>query len=94
MAMSPSPQSSRLRNTYPAGETEQATLMIRQRPKVGKGLCGARTRQGRPCVRGVVEGNARCRNHGGCSTGPTSAEGKRKVTLNLPKVRKAQDPAS
>ena len=36
----------------------------------------------------------RCRNHGGCSTGPKSAEGKRKAALNLPRVRKAQDPAS
>ncbi len=92
--MSPCLQSSRLRNIYPGGDAEQVKPMIRQRPKVDKALCGARTRQGRPCVREVVEGNARCRNHGGCSTGPTSAEGKRKVTLNLPKVRKAQDPAS
>lgn len=94
MAMSPSPQSSRLRNTYPAGETEQVKPMIRQRSKLGRALCGARTRQGRPCLREVVEGNARCRNHGGCSTGPKSAEGKRKVTFNLPRVRKAQDPVS
>ena len=53
--------------------------MIRQRSKMGRALCGARTRQGRPCLREVVEGNARCRNHGGCSTGPKSAEGKRKL---------------
>jgi hypothetical protein len=32
--------------------------------------------------------SGRCRNHAGMSTGPTSEEGKRRVTMNLPQFRK------
>jgi hypothetical protein len=38
------------------------------------GLCGARTRAGTPCRRWPMP-NGRCRLHGGCSTGPRTAEG-------------------
>ena len=71
----------------PRLEAEQATPKTRQRHKVGKALCGAKTRKGRPCVRRVVEGNARCPNHGGLSTGPKTAEGRARCTMNLPNVR-------
>ncbi len=36
--------------------------------------CGARTRAGTPCL-GRPMPNGRCRMHGGCSTGPRTAEG-------------------
>lgn len=68
-------------------EAEEAPPKPKQRHKVGKALCGAKTRKGLPCVRRVVEGNARCPNHGGLSTGPKTAEGRARCTLNLPNVR-------
>jgi hypothetical protein len=37
--------------------------------------CGARTRQGRPCLSPAIRGKRRCRLHGGLSTGPRTAEG-------------------
>jgi hypothetical protein len=41
--------------------------------------CGAYARStGRPC-RGRALMNGRCRNHGGCSTGPKTLEGRRAV---------------
>lgn len=36
--------------------------------------CGAKTRRGSPCLCPAMA-NGRCRMHGGCSTGPKSAEG-------------------
>ena len=42
-------------------------------------LCGAKTRAGTPCRAVVVEGKARCKYHGGASTGPTSAEGRARI---------------
>jgi hypothetical protein len=39
-----------------------------------EGRCGARTRAGTPCLRWPMP-NGRCRLHGGCSTGPRTAEG-------------------
>jgi rRNA maturation protein Nop10 len=36
--------------------------------------CGAKTRVGTPC-RSPAMPNGRCRMHGGCSTGPRTAEG-------------------
>lgn len=69
------------------GEPEASPPKTLQRHKVGKALCGAKTRKGLRCVRRVVEGNARCPNHGGLSTGPKTAEGRARCTLNLPNVR-------
>ena len=37
--------------------------------------CGARTRQGRPCMAPAIKGKRRCRLHGGKSTGPRTPEG-------------------
>ncbi|WP_369413386.1 HGGxSTG domain-containing protein [Microbulbifer guangxiensis] len=46
-------------------------------------LCGAKTRSGRPCRNdGTLFANGRCKLHGGLSTGPKSAEGKRKSAQN------------
>jgi hypothetical protein len=44
-----------------------------------KPLCGARTRSGGSCARKAIDGRLRCRNHGGASTGPRSAEGKARI---------------
>jgi len=38
-------------------------------------LCGAKTRKGTPCAALAVLGRARCRFHGGLSTGPKTTEG-------------------
>ena len=42
-------------------------------------FCGAMTRKGLPCVAKPIGGSSRCRNHGGLSTGPKSAEGKARI---------------
>ena len=41
--------------------------------------CGAQNRQGRSCAIRVEPGKARCRFHGGLSTGPVTAEGKARI---------------
>ena len=51
-------------------------------------LCNAKTKSGRPC-RSLALPNGRCRWHGGLSTGPRTAEGKRRAALNLLKARAA-----
>jgi len=38
-------------------------------------ICGAKKRDGDPCKAKGVPGKKRCRNHGGLSTGPRTAEG-------------------
>ncbi len=44
--------------------------------------CGAKTRQGHPCRQTDLYPNGRCKFHGGASTGPTTAKGKRRSALN------------
>ena len=46
--------------------------------------CGAKTRKGTPCKRTDIYRNGRCKLHGGLSTGPKTAEGKRRSAANLP----------
>lgn len=43
-------------------------------------LCGARSKQNdhRPCRQPAIKNKARCRMHGGLSTGPKTPEGKRR----------------
>ena len=41
--------------------------------------CGAKTRQGAPCQNPAIKNRARCKLHGGRSTGPRTAEGKARV---------------
>jgi len=42
--------------------------------------CGAKTRAGTPCKNPAVTGKARCRMHGGKSTGAKTAEGRAKLS--------------
>ena len=42
--------------------------------------CGAKTRQGRPCLRRPVKAKQRCPNHGGLSTGPRTVEGRARIS--------------
>ena len=53
-----------------------------------RGPCGAkRRRDGKPCRALNEPGKARCRWHGGCSTGPLTSEGKAKSLTNLRQYR-------
>jgi len=55
-------------------------------PEECRGLtCDAKTRKGTPCKRTDVYENGRCPLHGGLSTGPRTADGKRRSAANLPK---------
>jgi len=69
---------------------KQADLWIGDVPKHKRALCGAKTRKGTPCQTRCVEGKARCRLHGGCSTGPTSAEGRARIAESNRRRAKAR----
>jgi hypothetical protein len=52
-------------------------------PEDLRGLqCGAKTRKGTPCKQTAIYSNGRCKWHGGCSTGPTTPEGKKRSSMN------------
>ena len=42
--------------------------------------CGAKTRAGTPCKLTSIYGNARCKFHGGLSTGPKTEEGRARIS--------------
>jgi ribosomal protein S6E (S10) len=42
--------------------------------------CGAKTRSGAPCKAPAMHNKARCRMHGGASCGPTSVEGRLRIS--------------
>ncbi|WP_371823652.1 HGGxSTG domain-containing protein [Novosphingobium sp. CECT 9465] len=44
--------------------------------------CGATTRAGTPCKRRDIYRSGRCKLHGGLSTGPRTAKGKRRSARN------------
>ncbi|MFL6353074.1 MAG: HGGxSTG domain-containing protein [Bryobacteraceae bacterium] len=48
--------------------------MATEKRPIGR-FCGARTRFGQACRKWAITGRARCRLHGGVSTGPKTAEG-------------------
>jgi hypothetical protein len=53
---------------------------LRRRPRrKDRPRCGAKTRAGRPCRMRVEFGKARCRLHGGLSTGPKSEAGRARI---------------
>lgn len=45
-------------------------------------ICGALTRAGMPCKRRDLHRSGRCKLHGGLSTGPRTAKGKRRSARN------------
>lgn len=52
-------------------------------PEALRGLsCGARTRAGTACKQTALLNGGRCKLHGGCSTGPTSPDGKKTSSQN------------
>jgi hypothetical protein len=52
-------------------------------PDALRGLaCGAKTRAGTPCKLTGIYSSGRCHLHGGCSTGPTTTEGKARAARN------------
>lgn len=51
-------------------------------------ICGAKTRAGTPCKLKSIFENGRCKFHGGLSTGPKTAKGKRRSALNGFKPKK------
>jgi hypothetical protein len=68
-------------------ERKEARARRRLLRKLGAGvqLCGAGTRQGRPCIMTALR-NGRCRMHGGASKGPITPEGKAKALDALRRV--------
>lgn len=73
----------------------RAVLSVRRTPRRDRPRCGARCRDGHPCAAAVVvvrddEGvryAARCRMHGGLSTGPRTPEGRRRALDALARGR-------
>ena len=43
--------------------------------------CGAKTRRGTACLRPANKNNGRCRLHGGASKGPSTAEGRIRISV-------------
>lgn len=60
-----------------------AALERRRDRTAGAQQCGAKTRRGTACRCHVEPGRPRCRLHGGRSTGPKTAEGKRRSLAAL-----------
>src|SRR6516165_10322146 len=52
-----------------------------------KPRCGANTRSGKACLRRELFKSGRCRNHGGMSTGPKTAEGHRRCAEGRARAR-------
>ncbi|NLH99552.1 MAG: hypothetical protein GX446_08660 [Chthonomonadales bacterium] len=66
------------RRHSPAAEVDHSSGAAhtpeRERPR-----CGARCRDGHPCMARCVPGRSRCRMHGGLSTGPKTPEGRDRI---------------
>jgi hypothetical protein len=72
-----------------AAEAPERRALRAKRPKPSpspeqcRGLtCGATTRHGTSCQRRDLGAGARCKLHGGRSTGPQTAKGKQRASLN------------
>lgn len=62
-------------------EGSEASRILPNKPRTP---CGAkRRRDGQPCQALSVPGKHRCKWHGGCSTGPKTADGKARALANL-----------
>jgi hypothetical protein len=55
------------------------SCLRRQQRRKDRPRCGAKTRAGRPCRMRVEFGKARCRLHGGLSTGPKTEAGRARI---------------
>ncbi len=53
-----------------------------RRPPEPPKTCDAKTRAGTPCRRSPVRGRRRCRLHGGCSTGPRTEAGRKRISAS------------
>ena len=51
-------------------------------PRSKRPRCGAQTRRGKPCSARAVPGSARCRVHGGLSTGPRTDDGREAIRVS------------
>jgi hypothetical protein len=56
-------------------------------------ICGAKNRRGLPCQCKLLLKGGRCKFHGGMSTGPKTAEGKRRIAEAV-RARIARDRAA
>jgi hypothetical protein len=68
------------------GEVARETARVLEREV----RCGARTRRGTSCAAPRVRGRARCKLHGGASTGPRTPEGKARSLAALAAVNAAR----
>lgn len=59
-------------------------------PECADLTCGARTRAGTPCKRRDLYRSGRCKLHGGLSTGPRTAKGKRLSARNAKRTPKSE----
>lgn len=63
-------------------EDAMAVRHVWRRPRAAMPRCGARTRAGTPCKARAMDGRARCRMHGGLSTGPRSEAGRAAIAAS------------
>ena len=78
-------------NESPPAETKPRAPRLPPRPAnpiPSNEICGARTKRGTICQSRTLYRSGRCKNHGGMSTGPKSAEGKARVAQNARKKTK------
>jgi DNA-binding XRE family transcriptional regulator len=61
------------------------------KPHLPRLRCRARTRKGTPCRAMALPGKARCKFHGGMSTGPKSDAGKERIRQALKRRQGASD---
>ncbi len=71
--------------------TESVTppMAVELGQRVPRALCGARKHNGTRCRALPCPGKARCRRHGGMSTGPRTAAGKFRTAQNINKAARA-----
>jgi hypothetical protein len=54
-------------------------MVTRFEPDGPGARCGAKTQSGEPCKKASMKGRSRCRNHGGCATGPRTEAGRVRI---------------
>ena len=82
------PSSCARTRAYEFGKSARQTVTKGCKPTAPRAVCGARRhRDGQPCHAKAEPGKARCRFHGGRSTGPRTPEGKARSRANLRQYR-------